>query len=60
MTGSSLAIQTEHLVTLPVPQTAEEFKERLLKIPRLSEVNVTKKVIGNAPEIKIEKNYFQN
>lgn len=36
-------------------KTAEEFKERLLKIPRLSEVNVTKKVIGNAPEIKIEK-----
>ncbi len=26
MTGSSLAIMPEHLVTLPVPQTAEEFK----------------------------------
>ncbi|WP_177761317.1 SulP family inorganic anion transporter [Flavobacterium sp. I3-2] len=31
-TGSSLAISSEHLVTLPVPQTAEDFKN-LITIP---------------------------
>lgn len=34
-TGSSLAISAEHLVTLPVPQTAEDFKN-LITMPSLS------------------------
>lgn len=35
MTGSSLAIMPEHLVTLPAPQTAEEFKA-LITMPDFS------------------------
>lgn len=34
-TGSSLAISSEHLVTLPVPQSAEDFKN-LITIPDFS------------------------
>lgn len=30
MTGSSLAIQTQHLVSLPVPQSLDDFKTLLL------------------------------
>ncbi len=35
MTGSSLAIQTDHLVTLPVPQSAEDFAA-LITLPDFS------------------------
>lgn len=35
VTGSSLAISAEHLVTLPVPQTAEDLKN-LITMPSLS------------------------